>query len=557
MAPVPLFRFPVAFPGLSSGSLKFDHFLPILEFGSSTWLGSCSIIFFTLPLDSLPLLIGILRFSYLVFSPILPCVPLICALCLNLRNDEQEPPKLKFAFHSFSPFKSALVLVRKTSSMKCFSFFKEVVKGRASEKNTATSSTPVTRPVSPNGTSRSSHTTSIKQTTSKSSLSASSARSLPELYEERAHNLRVFELRELRNATNDFSRLFKIGEGGFGSVYKGLIRPPDGYGNKIAVAIKKLNEDGPQGHKQWCAEVQFLGVVDHPNLVKLIGYCAIDSETAIQRLLVYEFMPNKSLEEHLFNKTYPALSWDKRLKIATGVAEGLRYLHEDLEVQVIYRDFKASNILLDEDFKPKLSDFGLAREGPSDGCTHVTTAVVGTYGYAAPDYVETGHLTIKSDVWSFGVVLLEILTGRRSLERNRPRPEQKLLEWVKQFPVESRTFSMMMDPRLGDQYSVSAARLIAKLANSCLSKYPKDRPSMSEVVASLKRAIEVSETGVQMEPSEERHTSNTTDLEVEKTEQVNGSESARRRMLHLAKLKQIANAESRRKFVIMQRANRT
>ncbi|WRX09110.1 Serine-threonine/tyrosine-protein kinase [Theobroma cacao] len=168
----------------------------------------------------------------------------------------------------------------------------------------------------------------------KSSCSAASPRSIPELYEERAHNLRVFSFSELRQATHDFSLLLKIGEGGFGSVYKGTIKPADGKGEPVVVAIKKLNKNGLQGHKQWVAEVQFLGVVDHPNLVKLIGYCAVDGERGIQRLLVYEFMQNKSLEDHLFRRAYPPLPWKTRLQITLGAAEGLAYLHEGLEVQV-------------------------------------------------------------------------------------------------------------------------------------------------------------------------------------------------------------------------------
>ncbi|KAF3948606.1 hypothetical protein CMV_025418 [Castanea mollissima] len=313
---------------------------------------------------------------------------------------------------------------------------------------------------------------------SKSSSSLPSPRSIPELYKEKEHNLRVFSFQELREATNGFNRLLKIGEGGFGSVYKGTIKPPDGRGEPTVVAIKKLNTRGLQGHKQWLAEVQFLGVVNHQHLVKLLGYCAVDGERGIQRLLVYEFMPNKSLEDHLFNRALPALPWKRRLEIILGSAEGLAYLHGGLEVQVIYRDFKSSNVLLDEDFKAKLSDFGLAREGPQGDRTHVSTAVVGTYGYAAPEYVDTGHLTIQSDIWSFGVVLYEILTGRRALERNRPAMEQKLLEWVKQFPADTNKFSMIIDPRLRNQYPIAAARKIAKLADSCLNKNAKDRPTM-------------------------------------------------------------------------------
>ncbi|XP_078438417.1 protein kinase superfamily protein isoform X2 [Wolffia australiana] len=314
---------------------------------------------------------------------------------------------------------------------------------------------------------------------------------LSDLYELKAGNLRAFDLADLRHATNDFSRLLKIGEGGFGAVYKAFLRPA-GESRRITVAVKRLNSTSLQGHKQWLTEVLCLGVVDHPNLVKLIGYCAVDGHDDIQRLLVYEFMPNKSLEEHLFNIAFPALSWERRLKIARGVAEGLRYLHEGLEVQVIYRDFKPSNILLDKDFNPKLSDFGLARQGPLDGRSHVTTAIVGTRGYAAPDYIRSGHLTVKSDVWSFGVVLYEILTGRRAMEKKREKSEQKLLDWVKKFPLESSKFRAIMDPRLGDQFPISGARLIATLANSCLSKNPRDRPSMCEVVEALDQAILVS-----------------------------------------------------------------
>ncbi|KAL0425448.1 UNVERIFIED_CONTAM: putative serine/threonine-protein kinase PBL19 [Sesamum radiatum] len=378
--------------------------------------------------------------------------------------------------------------------MKCFHHFKDRVKSRVQK------SAPILKNQNKSDISEAERVT-------KSSGSGSLPRTIPEIYEEKAQNLRVFTFAELRQATSNFSRLLKIGEGGFGCVYKGTIKPADGKGEPLVVAIKKLNRDGYQGHKQWVAEVQFLGVVEHPNLVKLIGYCAMDGERGIQRLLVYEYMPNKSLEDHLFNKAHSALSWDRRLQIMLGAAQGLAYLHEELEIQVIYRDFKSSNVLLDEEFKPKLSDFGLAREGPTPGHTHVSTAefmkdcmdfelllqlavLLLEYGYAAPDYIETGHLTSKSDVWSFGVVLYEILTGRRSLERDRPS-EQKMLDWVKQYPADSRKFGMIMDPRLENQYSLSAARKIAKLADSCLVKSAKDRPKMSKVVESFKQIVQV------------------------------------------------------------------
>ncbi|XP_042506203.1 probable serine/threonine-protein kinase PBL19 [Macadamia integrifolia] len=387
----------------------------------------------------------------------------------------------------------------------------------------------------------------------KSSGSSKVQRRMPELYEKKAHNLRVFSFSELKNATNDFNRLFKIGEGGFGSVYKGFIKPPGGKGDRIAVAIKMLNPHGLQGHKQWVAEVLFLGVVEHPNLVKLLGYCAVNGERGIQRLLVYEFLPNKTLEDHLFSQFLPVLPWQTRLEIVLGAAQGLAYLHEGLEVQVIYRDFKSSNVLLDEDFKPKLSDFGLAREGPGEGHTHVSTTVVGTRGYAAPEYIETGHLTAKSDVYSFGVVLYEILTGKTSLDRYRPKSEQKLLDWVKKFPPGSKKFSTIMDRRLENQYSLYAATKIAILADSCLCKNAKERPLMSQVVERLVQAIQASEDGNSPQNISVPCGTHLVDSDG-KSDPVGISKSAERRMAHLAKLGENFNANNKRRFMIMQRA---
>ncbi|KAJ9171147.1 hypothetical protein P3X46_014549 [Hevea brasiliensis] len=425
--------------------------------------------------------------------------------------------------------------------MMCFQYFKD--KTRSRQQRSA-----------PELKEQSKSDYSGTQRISKSSCLETTPRGIPELYEEKAHNLRVFSFSELRHATHDFNRLLKIGEGGFGSVYKGSIKPADGNGDPIVVAIKKLDNDGLQGHKQWVAEVQFLGVVEHPNLVKLFGYCAADGERGIQRLLVYEFMPNKSLDDHLFNRAYPALPWKTRLQIILGAAQGLAYLHDGLEIQVIYRDFKCSNVLLDENFKPKLSDFGLAREGPVAGRTHVSTAVMGTYGYAAPDYIETGHLTTKSDVWSFGVVLYEIITGRRSLERNRPRVEQKLLEWVKQFPSDSKKFRLIIDTRLENQYSIATARKIAKLADACLLKSAKDRPKMSQVVESLNQIIQDSDEEANI--SQESFESSEIDSSEssKKPNQLEATESWKRRMTHLAKLGEHVEGASRRRFMIMQRA---
>nr|BAD23327.1 putative serine/threonine protein kinase [Oryza sativa Japonica Group] len=252
-------------------------------------------------------------------------------------------------------------------------------------------------------------------------------------------------------------------------------------GTGLTVAVKTLNHDGLQGHKEWVAEVDFLGNLHHPNLVRLIGYCVEDD----QRLLVYEFMPRGSLDNHLFRRSLP-LPWSIRMKVALGAAKGLAFLHEEAERPVIYRDFKTSNILLDADYNAKLSDFGLAKDGPVGDKTHVSTRVMGTYGYAAPEYVMTGHLTSKSDVYSFGVVLLEMMSGRRSMDKNRPNGEHNLVEWARPLLGERQRFYKLIDPRLEGNFSVKGAQKAAQLARACLNRDPKARPLMSQVVEVLK-----------------------------------------------------------------------
>ncbi|KAL5554558.1 hypothetical protein UlMin_041959 [Ulmus minor] len=290
-----------------------------------------------------------------------------------------------------------------------------------------------------------------------------------------------FQLSELRAITQNFSSNFLLGEGGFGTVHKGYVDENLRQGLKAqAVAVKLLDIEGLQGHREWLAEVIFLGQLRHPHLVKLIGYCCEDEE----RLLVYEFMPRGSLENHLFKRLSVSLPWSTRLRIAIGAAKGLAFLH-GAEKPVIYRDFKTSNVLLDSDFTAKLSDFGLAKMGPEGSETHVSTRVMGTYGYAAPEYVSTGHLTTKSDVYSFGVVMLEVLTGRRAMEKSRPKSEQNLVDWAKPYLTSSRRLRYVMDPRLGGQYSVKGAKEIALLALQCISLNPKDRPRMPAIVETL------------------------------------------------------------------------
>ncbi|KAG4964540.1 hypothetical protein JHK85_039515 [Glycine max] len=335
-----------------------------------------------------------------------------------------------------------------------------------------------------------------------------------------SNSLKSFTFNDLREATKNFRQENLIGEGGFGFVYKGWIDEntctPTKPGTGIVVAIKKLKPESFQGHREWLAEVNYLGQLHHENMVKLIGYCT-DGKN---RLLVYEFMQKGSLENHLFRKGVQPIPWITRINIAVAVARGLTFLHT-LDTNVIYRDLKASNILLDsvcdteslacrfvkktapavlhvnlhservallfmQDFNAKLSDFGLARDGPTGDNTHVSTRVIGTHGYAAPEYVATGHLTPRSDVYSFGVVLLELLTGRRVVEDDRPGfSEETLVDWARPFLSDSRRILRIMDSRLGGQYSKKGARAAAALVLQCLNTDPKYRPTMVTVLAEL------------------------------------------------------------------------
>ncbi|KAL8126673.1 hypothetical protein AgCh_013801 [Apium graveolens] len=294
-------------------------------------------------------------------------------------------------------------------------------------------------------------------------------------------HLKSFTYTELSNATRNFRSDCLLGEGGFGDVYMGWLdeealtaaKP----GTGMVVAVKKLKPEGFQGHKEWLSEINYLGQLNHENLVKLIGFC-LDGD---HRLLVYEYMSKGSLENHLFARSGRPLSWDIRLKVAIKSARGLCFLHQS-DPQIIFRDFKASNILLDSEFNAKLSDFGLVKAGPTGDMTHVTTRVFGTEGYAAPEYCATGRLTTRCDVYSFGIVLLELLTGRFAVDRSRAGPEQKLVDWVRPQLPDKRKLFRIMDSKLEGQYSRRGAYVAANLALQCAHIEPKYRPQMSEVV---------------------------------------------------------------------------
>ncbi|XP_020210702.1 probable serine/threonine-protein kinase PBL23 [Cajanus cajan] len=288
----------------------------------------------------------------------------------------------------------------------------------------------------------------------------------------------IFSYNELCVATRNFHPDNMIGEGGFGRVYKGRLKSL----NRV-VAVKQLNRNGFQGNREFLVEVLILSLLHHPNLVNLVGYCA-DGD---QRILVYEFMANGSLEDHLLElpPDRKPLDWRTRMNIAAGAAKGLEYLHEVANPPVIYRDFKASNILLDENFNPKLSDFGLAKLGPTGDKTHVSTRVMGTYGYCAPEYASTGQLTTKSDIYSFGVVFLELITGRRAIDQSRPSDEQNLVTWAQPLLRDRRKVAIMVDPLLKGNYPTKGLHQALAVAAMCIQDEADIRPLISDVVTAL------------------------------------------------------------------------
>ncbi|KAA3474878.1 serine/threonine-protein kinase isoform X2 [Gossypium australe] len=288
----------------------------------------------------------------------------------------------------------------------------------------------------------------------------------------------TFTFRELAAATRNFRKECLIGEGGFGRVYKGKLEKTG-----QVVAVKQLDRNGLQGNREFLVEVLMLSLLHHPNLVNLIGYCS-DGD---QRLLVYEYMPLGSLDDHLLDisPSQKPLDWYARMKIAQGAAQGLEYLHDKANPPVIYRDLKSANILLDHEYNAKLSDFGLAKLGPQGDKTHVSSRVMGTYGYCAPEYQRTGQLTVKSDVYGFGVVLLELITGRRAIDTTRPNNEQNLVSWAQPMFKEPSKFSELADPLLEGNFPVRGLQQALAVAAMCLQEEGEVRPLISDVVTAL------------------------------------------------------------------------
>lgn len=296
-------------------------------------------------------------------------------------------------------------------------------------------------------------------------------------------NIKTFSYNELRTATDNFHPRNKIGRGGFGTVYKGILI------NGIEVAVKTLSAESKQGVREFLTEIDIISNVRHTNLVQLIGCCV----QGTNRILVYEFLENKSLDTVLLGSRgkNTKLDWEKRSAICKDIARAIGYLHEEVVPPIVHRDIKASNILLDKDFIPKIGDFGLAKLFP-DNITHISTRIVGTTGYLAPEYVLGGQLTKKADVYSFGVLMLEIISAKNSGKPTLGTRMQKLLlEWAWQLYEEGRLLEMV-DPELEGFPEEEVTRYI-KIAFFCTQGTASRRPTMSQVVDMLSRNTRLNE----------------------------------------------------------------
>uniref|UniRef100_A0A2P2NFS8 non-specific serine/threonine protein kinase n=1 Tax=Rhizophora mucronata TaxID=61149 RepID=A0A2P2NFS8_RHIMU len=308
-----------------------------------------------------------------------------------------------------------------------------------------------------------------------------------------------FTYNELVQATNGFSTQNLLGEGGFGCVHKGILA--DGQ----EVAVKQLKIGGSQGEREFRAEVEIISRVHHRHLVSLVGYCISEH----QRLLVYDYVPNNTLHYHLHafaGEGRPVMDWATRVKVAAGAARGIAYLHEDCHPRIIHRDIKSSNILLDSNYEAQVSDFGLAKLALElESNTHVTTRVMGTFGYMAPEYATSGKLTEKSDVYSFGVVLLEIITGRKPVDASQPLGDESLVEWARPLLTEaldSEDLEALVDPRLRKNYVASEMFRMIEAAAACVRHSAAKRPRMSQVVRALDSLDELSDLSNGMKPGQ-------------------------------------------------------
>ncbi|GER46384.1 protein kinase superfamily protein [Striga asiatica] len=286
---------------------------------------------------------------------------------------------------------------------------------------------------------------------------------------------RWYTLRELEAASNGLSAENVIGEGGYGIVYYGVLA------DNTRVAIKNLLNNKGQAEKEFKVEVEAIGRVRHKNLVRLLGYCV----EGAYRMLVYEYVDNGNLDQWLHGDVgdVSPLTWEIRMNIILGTAKGLAYLHEGLEPKVVHRDIKSSNILLDRQWHAKLSDFGLAKLLNSEN-SYVTTRVMGTFGYVAPEYACTGMLNEKSDIYSFGILIMEIITGRSPVDYSRPKPEVNLVDWLKMM-VGNRQSEEVIDPKLPERPAAKALKRVILVALRCVDPDAQKRPKMGHIIHML------------------------------------------------------------------------
>lgn len=295
-------------------------------------------------------------------------------------------------------------------------------------------------------------------------------------------HIKNFSYNDLRIATDNFHSRNKIGRGGFGTVFKGILK------SGMPVAVKTLSAESKQGVREFLTEIETISNVRHRNLVELIGCCV----QGANRILVYEYLENNSLDSALLGPEYRTvkLDWGRRSAICIDTARGLSYLHEELVPRIVHRDIKASNILLDKDFTAKIGDFGLAKLFP-DSITHISTKIAGTTGYLAPEYALGGQLTMKADVYSFGVLVLEVISGRSSSKAKWGGMQKLLLEWTWELYEEGRLLELV-DPELQEFPKEEVTRYM-KVALFCTQAAANRRPMMSQVVEMLSRDIRINE----------------------------------------------------------------